>query len=263
MKWLGKILKALFFLYIILCIGLFFAQERLFFKPYKLASSHQFYKGNEIKIPVEQGVELSCLTIESKPQDGAILYLHGNRGSIRRCIGQTGNFQNLGYDIYLPDYRGFGKSDGKLRSEKQMNDDMEVVLKEMLKIYSSDQIIIIGYSMGTGMASYLATKYKLKALVMVAPFKSLIDMKNRFFPIAPSFIMKYKFRNDKNIAKVDCPIIIFHGTDDELIPISSSEALKKTYPDKIDFHRIEGDSHRGSIFDNKIRSVLKAYIKVK
>ena len=243
-----------------MCIGLFFVQERLFFLPHKLDMNHKFRKGMEMKIPVDDAISLSCLKIESKPSKGAILYLHGNKGNIRRCIGQSGNFQNLNYDVYIPDYRGYGKSNGKLRSEKQMNNDIELVLKEMLKKYSPDQIIVVGYSMGTGMATYLASKYKLKGLMLIAPFKSLISMKNKFFPIAPSFIMKYKFRNDRNLAQVDCPVLIFHGTNDELIPISDSEDLKESFPDKIKFFKLEGDSHRGSIFDNKIRTELQRFI---
>lgn len=260
MNWLGKILKALVLLYAIFCIGLFFVQEKIFFKPHKLDASHQFRKGIELKIPTADGKELSCLKMHSKPNKGAILYLHGNKGSIRRCINQTGNFQNLGYDIFLPDYRGFGKSTGKLRSEKQMNADMEAVLNKMLESYKVEDIIIIGYSMGTGMASYLAVKYKVKALFMIAPFKSLVAMKNKYFPVVPSLIMKYKFRTDRNLVKVDCPVFILHGSNDELIPIDHSRALKEAYPEKVEFHTLEGDSHRGSIFDNEIRTVLTKFL---
>jgi len=261
MKWLSKILKALIVLYLIMCIGLFFAQEKLLFLPHKLDSNHKFRKGIEMKIQVDDAVELSCLRIESKPAKGAILYLHGNKGNIRRCISQSGNFQNLNYDVYIPDYRGFGKSGGKLYSEKQMNNDAELVLKELLKKFKPEQIIVIGYSMGTGMASYLATKYRFKGLLMIAPFKSLVAMKNKYFPIAPPLIMKYKFRTDKNLENIDCPVLIFHGTNDELIPISDSEELKEDFPDKIKFFKLEGDTHRGCIFDNKIRTELQRFIQ--
>ena len=125
MKWLKYIGIALFVLYVVLCLGLYFAQEKILFIPYKLPDSHVFRAGEEIEIPVSDGISMNCLWIKRGEPNKVILYLHGNRGSNRRCLGQAlSAFGDTGYDIFMPDYRGYGKTEGKIYSEKQMHADI-------------------------------------------------------------------------------------------------------------------------------------------
>ncbi len=256
-----KILKTSFYIlisiYLLACIGLFLIQEKIFFHPYKIEKSHKYRIGEEVNIKVDENTFLNCLNIKAPNSKGAILYLHGNKGMIRRCIAQTRQMQGLNYDVFIPDYRGFGKSDGKINSEAQMLNDMDLVFKHLLKTYPTDKIAIVGYSMGSGMASYLAAKYKVNNLFLVAPFYSLVDLKNRFLPIIPNFIMKYQFKNHEFLKGVKGKVNIIHGKKDEVIPYTAATRLKEKFPEKINLYLENDTSHRGVIFSNNLHKALR------
>ena len=156
MKTLKGVLKAIFILYGLLCIGLWFVQDKLLFNPSKLPENYVFSKKNEVEIEVDKGIFLNALWIREENPKGVILYLHGNRGSNKRCQHQARNMANNGYDILMVDYRGYGKSDGEIYSQEQVYADVQKVYDYLKESYREDQIILAGYSLGSGMASYLA-----------------------------------------------------------------------------------------------------------
>ena len=249
MKWLKRLGLVIIGLYVLVCVGLYFVQEQLLFRPSKLAESHNFRKGEEVEIPTSDDISINCLLLKQPNPKGVILYLHGNRGSNQRCLYQAeSGLAGNGFDILMPDYRGYGKTEGKIYSEKQMQSDAQAVYDYLLKNYPEDKIIIVGYSMGTGMATKLAAKNNPNHLFLIAPYFSIVDMKNRYLPFIPNFILKYPLRNDKNVMKIKCPITIFHGTADEVLPYDSSTKLKNLRPDHIRLVTLDNESHRRSIF---------------
>lgn len=257
MKLIKRIVYLLLFIYIVACSLLYILQDRLLFNPDHLSASHVYRKGTEVRIAVEEDIEISCYYNSQANAKGVILYLHGNKGSIRRCIRQSEMMEGNGYDIFMPDYRGYGKSDGNPIDDVQMYSDIQKAYDYLKSKYEESQIVVVGYSLGTGMASYIAANNKPQQLFMVAPFESIVNMKNRIFPLIPSFLIKYAFRNDKHLEDITCPITILHARNDEVIPYNSSENLKARFPNKIDFIGLEDRGHRGSIFHNRLRQVLK------
>ena len=107
----------LFCLYIVICIGLYFVQESIIFDAHFLDADHRFRSGEEIRIPVDEDVSLSTYHLSVANPKGVILYFHGNRGNIRRCIRQIERFAPTGFELYMPDYRGYGKSDGVISND--------------------------------------------------------------------------------------------------------------------------------------------------
>ena len=254
MKTLKGIIKTLFILYAILCIGLWFAQEKFLFNPHKLPEDYVFSKKNEVEIEVEKNVYLNALWMRDKNPKGAILYLHGNRGSNKRCQRQAQNMANNGYDILMVDYRGYGKSDGTISSQKQLYADVQKVYDYLKDSYREDQIILAGYSLGSGMASYLAANNKPQQLVMIAPYMSFYELKNRYIPIyIPNFFVKYPLDNNSHLEKVKCPVTIFHGTNDRVIPYEQGEQLAENFPKKVKLVTLKRESHRGAIFNGLFR----------
>lgn len=256
MKIVKRLLFFLVLLYIIGCTVLYFAQERILFDNHPLAKNFQFRTGTEINIPVADGVELNTLLMKDKNPVGALLYLHGQRGNIRRCIGQASTMAGQGYDILIVDYRSYGKSDGENYSEQQMFDDVQVAYDYLKARYDENKIVVAGYSLGTAMASYLASKNDPEHLIMIAPYVSLLQMKNKFLPFIPDFLFKYKFSNKKHLETVKCPVSMIHGLDDTLIPQDSDDQLKAVNPELVRSILLPGTGHRGVIFSKELRTVV-------
>lgn len=257
MKWLKRIALGILALFIVICVGLYFVQEKLMFRPSKLSESHAFRAGEEVEIKVSNDVSLNCLWLRNRNSKGVILYLHGNRGSNQRCLYQAqSSLVGNSYDVFMPDYRGYGKSDGEIYSEQQMHDDAQAVYNFLKKNYPEEKIIITGYSMGSGMATKLAVENNPNQVFLIAPYYSLVDMKNRYVPFIPKFLLKYHLRNDKNVMDIQCPITIFHGTEDEVLPYDSSVKLKELRPNDIQLITLQDVSHRRAIFHPLVRQTI-------
>ncbi len=247
-------------LYLLLLTGVFFMQERLLFLNERLPENYQFREGEEVELEVEAGIFLNCLWLKEPASRGVILYLHGNKGSNRRCLHQAATFRGLGYDVFMPDYRGFGKSDGENHSEQQLFSDMQKVYDFLRQHYSESEIILAGYSLGSGLATWLAAHNKPARVILVAPYVSMIDMKDKLFPMVPDFILKYPLRSDENLKKVNAPVSIVHGTADELIPFESAARLHQLFPDKTVLVPVPGAGHRRVIFSNTLRQLVSGIV---
>jgi hypothetical protein len=239
-----------------MCTGLYFAQNQLIFDPNTLSNDFTFRVGVEKEVLTPDGISINCIQLQAEKSKGVILYLHGNRGSNRRCLRQAKMFEGFGYDILMPDYRGYGKTEGSITSEKQLYQDVQLVYDALKKDYNESQIIVVGYSLGTGMASYLASRNDPRHLVLIAAYESFTNLKDRRFPIIPDFILKYPLNNAKHLEKVKCPVTLLHGTEDSIIPYDSSLELQKIRPNEIELVTLSGTGHRGSIFSSKVRDVM-------
>ena len=243
-------------IYVAGCGFLYVVQDDILFRPEPIHNDERFRFGEELAIPVDYDVELHALYHQVKNPKGVILYLHGNRGNARWCQRQAEMFSGFGYNVLLLDYRGYGKSDGDISSGNQLYSDVQKVYEYLQKDFSESQIVISGYSIGTGMASYLAAKNSPQQLFLIAPYESIIAMKNRIFPFIPDFLIKFPLNNKKHLAQVNCPVTIFHGTEDEVIPYQASVNLKQLFPKKVELITLDNTGHRRSIFHSEIRTAL-------
>ena len=243
-------------MYAVGCLFLYFLQENLIFNPTALPESYVFKEGQEVEIQVEEDIYLNCLLLKNSSSKGVILFLHGNRGSNRRCLRQASVFVDSDYDIFMPDYRGYGKSDGTIENQEDLLSDVQAVYDYLLTLYDESSIAIVGYSLGTGPASFLAANNDPQQLFLVAPYTSFIDLKNQRFPLVPDFLVKYPLNNTKFLPQTSCPVIIFHSPGDEVIPFSSSKVLSALDEGRITLVELSGAGHRGSIFHQDVRSYV-------
>jgi fermentation-respiration switch protein FrsA (DUF1100 family) len=190
-----------------------------------------------------------------KPK-GLIYYFHGNAGSLDGWGQVAHDFTQYDYDVLLIDYRGYGKSNGK-QTETGMLKDAEVIYQELLKEYEESKIIIYGRSIGSGVATFVSSKYTPGMLILESPFYNLPDVAKQYFPWFPSALIRFKFRNDKYIQNVECPIYIFHGTRDEVIDVQASHKLKKKLKNGDQLILVEGGHHNDLILFEKYRENLK------
>lgn len=233
-------------IYIILCISFYFFQEKLIFYPQKLDKNYRFsFNQNfeEINIKTEDGIILNSLLFKAKESKGLIFYLHGNAGALNSWGQIAPLYTDFGYDILFTDYRGFGKSGGNINSQSQLFSDTQEVYDKIKTRYDENRIVILGFSIGTGIASKMASENNPKMLILQAPYYSLTDVIQNYCPIIPNFIVKYKLETYKYISKCKMPITIFHGDKDDVINYSNSVKLKELLKDTDTMITLEDEKH--------------------
>ena len=245
------------------CILLLFFQEKVIFFPQKLAQEHTFsfpVDFEEKTIPTSDGTDLHGILFKTDSAKGLIFYLHGNAGSLDSWGWIAEHYTDLGYDIFLLDYRGYGKSEGSISNERQFFSDLEATFESVISDYQSKEIIILGYSIGTGGAAWLASQHNPDLLILQAPYYSLIDMKNRILPIIPTKLLKYRFETYKYITQVKSPILIFHGDKDEVIPYNSSLKLREHFKPADVLVTLKNQQHNGMSDNPEYLLKLSAYL---
>lgn len=246
-KLLLKIIVSIFGSLYLLIIGLlYFNQESLFFHANKLEKNHQFtFAENfkEIKIKTSDNINLHGLLFTNEKPKGLVFYLHGNAGTVETWGKIASKYTNLGYDIFILDYRGFGKSDGEISSEAQLFSDISSAYNQLKIKYKEENIVITGYSIGSGLAAYLASKNNPKALILQAPYYHLQELASDRFPIVPDFAIKYKVPTFQFMQQVKCPIFIFHGDQDIIVPYENSLQLKTVLKPNDKLITLENQGH--------------------
>lgn len=245
--------------------GIFFMftscrQENMLFFPVTLPADHIFTFNNafqEYFFKVDEKTQLNGLLFRADSSKGLVFYLHGNSG----CIDSWGHIADVylenNYDLFVLDYRGYGKSQGSISSEKQLHSDVQIVYDSLKKMYDEKDIVIIGNSIGTGLATKLASTNSPKRLILNAPYYSMIDLAHQYIKFMPSFIIRYKLKTNEYITQVKCPVTIFHGDQDEVIYVGSSEKLKKLFKEGDQLFILEGQQHNGINENVKYQTELR------
>lgn len=233
-------------------MGLFFFQEKMIFFPEKLEKDFKFSftdKFEEVTIQSKDNKSLHGLLFKADTSKGLIFYLHGNAGSVNSWGDVAKTYTRLNYDVFILDYRGYGKSEGSVNSQQQFFEDVQSAYDEMKKRYQENKMLVLGYSIGTGPATYIASTNHPWLLILQAPYYSLVDMMKHTYPIVPTFLLKYRFETNKYIKDCKMPVIIFHGDQDEVICYNSSVKLKALLKNSDTLITLKGQGHNG-ITDN-------------
>jgi uncharacterized protein len=261
---LTSILLLLGVLYIIYLSYVYFNQSEMVFRASKLPKDYAFeFKDNfeEITIPSFDGVKLNGLLFKAVNSKGLIFYLHGNAGALDRWGKHAEIYTRLGYDIFFLDYRGFGKSEGEIDDQAQVYKDVTLAYETVLKRYDKSKTIIIGYSIGTGIAAYLASKEQPKMLVLQAPYFNFTEFTTGRVPFYPDTMKKFSFETDKYIVKVKAPVYLFHGKQDNLISYENALQLQALFKPKDSLFSLENQGHVGMNdnyeFQTKLQQLLR------
>jgi pimeloyl-ACP methyl ester carboxylesterase len=249
------------------CCFFYFTQESMIFYPSALPPDFKYNftaHFDELTIPVD-GAAINALHFKTANPKGVILYLHGNAGNLSGWGDIAIDFTRRGYDILIPDYRGYGKSTGKIRNEEMLHRDAAVACNYLKEHYTEDQIILYGRSIGAGIGVYLAKSVKPRMLILESPFFSMRDIAAYHYPFIPGILLdlglKYPMRTDMWISDVKCPVYLFHGTADDIVPYSSSERLLKLIRTESRLIKIPGGGHNDlsdfTFYQEELDRILK------
>lgn len=249
-------------LYVLFLALVYFNQEKLLFHPDVILSDNSLMLPDGVSeefVTATDGTILNGALIKRAHSKGLIFYLHGNGGNAYGWAEDI--YQNFpsDYDVFIFDYRGYGLSKGTITSEAQIIDDVTAAFDFIVKKYGYTDVVVNGYSIGTGPATQLAAARNVKALILQAPYYSLSKLADEKIPFLPDFIKKYRFETHDYLSKVKAPVYLFHGDDDELIPFRHSELLKAENP-QINLVRVQEIGHNGlnssAVFLNKFKEIL-------
>ena len=150
------------------------------------------------------------------------LWFHGNAGNISHRLENLSLLRDhLGVSVFLFDYRGYGRSDGRV-SEEGTYRDAEAALSYLWSHRDVDpeKIVLFGRSLGCAVAVDLASRHQAYALILESPFTSISDMAKRAIPLLPiGVLLRTKYDTLSKIGGIAGPLLILHGGQDEVVPI--------------------------------------------
>ena len=215
----------------LIMLGYIFMELLLFPAPYSGRKT-----GN--KTLISNGEQLDVF-YQKKSSTKVILYSHGNNEYLAKIQPWLNKMVARGYSVLAYDYAGYGASSGKA-SVRQSIIDIETAYHFLTRKehFSPQSIIVVGYSVGSGPATYLATKFKVKKLILIAPFASAAQV------VLPWQMPFDKFKNAELLSQKKVPLTIFHGDKDMLIPYRNSKKIYKSarHPKKL--IKINGADHK-------------------
>lgn len=242
---------ALLSLYGAAMLTLWWQQESLIFVPTPLPAEYRFKQQPDvherfIDVP---GARLNALHLERPQARGVVFYLHGNSGNLDNWFVNTDFYRSMNMDLFMLDYRGFGKSTGVNTSEAQLLADAQAAWQTIAPLYVGRTVVFIGRSLGTGVAARMTAAMpeaqRPDLLMLLSPYLSMQAMAQAKYPFVPSALLRYPLHTDEALLamKGEQPrVVLVHGERDALIPIAHSETLAHEVPG-VQLVRIPGAGH--------------------
>ncbi|MFC4348257.1 alpha/beta hydrolase [Kordiimonas lipolytica] len=262
LKAVARVSSVAVFLYVGLAAAIYHYQEKLMFHFAPVPDGH-IYAFNtpheEVRLEGQGGATLHGVLFKtSTPARGVVIYYKGNMGNIAWSEEIAEPFLELGFDVLSMDYRGFGKSRGVL-SEAALLSDAEAWYDWAAEQYQGRDVRVFGYSMGTTFASHVSAVRDVRDTILFAPMKSVIDVAERRYPFLPiELLSEYPLRNDQKLARASGHIVIYHGTNDQIIDYQSGKALKAVLGADDSFVTVPGGTHYDLPWREDVRSDIRA-----
>ncbi|MBI4808109.1 MAG: alpha/beta fold hydrolase [Nitrosomonadales bacterium] len=211
-------------------------------------------KYEQLTIPSGSGAargELHTWWIPAAQADApTLLYLHGNKDNISHLIGHTQRLHDAGYNLLLPDYRGYGKSTGGEPDETRMYEDAEAAWNYLLQNHRQDlkRTFIYGHSLGGAIGIELALRHPEAAgLIVEGAFTSMRVMAEAEYSWLPvDTLLTQHFDSLSKVGRLKVPVLFIHGTWDKRIPYQMSQQLYEQAASPKTIKLIEGGEHNNS-----------------
>ena len=247
-------------LYVAFVAMLYFSQNRMLFLPHipgRMLDSTPAVIGLEyeqVTLTTADGIELDGWFIASQSPGPTLLFFHGNAGNISHRLDSIHIFHELGLNVFIFDYRGYGRSTGK-PSERGVYRDAESAWHYLTvrRAITPSRIILFGRSLGGAITAWLAARTNPGAVIIESTFTSVPDMAAKLYPLVPvRLLARLEFNALDVMHDITSPVLIIHSREDEIIPFDHGQALYQKAPSPKDFIELSGGHNDGFILSGNI-----------
>jgi len=232
-------------LYALLVLLAWVLQRRLIYFPdargVTLPQGPQWDGLRDVKFETADGVSLRAWFWPGR-KAGTVLFFHGNAGDRGDRAGFLRTLHDLGYGVFLPDYRGYGGSEGE-PSEAGFYEDGQACLA-WLHANAPGSVVYLGSSIGSGAACELAVREPPAGLILQSGFSSLADVAGSAYPFLPvRWLLRDRFENEAKIERCQCPLLVVHGDADRIAPARFARRLYEKAREPKQWVEIPGAGH--------------------
>jgi fermentation-respiration switch protein FrsA (DUF1100 family) len=208
----------------------------------------------DVVFETSDGVQLHGWYVSADQARGVILFFHGNAGNISHRLDSIEFFHRLGFSVFIIDYRGYGKSEGKT-DEQGTYRDAEAAWRHLIEKRGIDpgMIVIFGRSLGASIAAWLASRTSPAALILESAFTSAPDLGRhhyRFLPVRA--LTRIHYDTQSYIESVSVPTLVVHSADDEIVPFAHGRKLFSLASEPKAFVELQG-GHNDGFFVSRVR----------
>lgn len=246
-------------LYLTLLAVLWWGQERLLFMPQRLPQDHRFGFGADVheRIIDVPGARLHALHLRLPAPRGVVFFLHGNAGNLESWFADLEFYRRTNFDLFMIDYRGYGKSTGRIESEAQLHADVRAAWEAVAPGYAGRKRVLFGRSLGSGLVAHLSVSVQPELTVLVSPYSSIRALAAEHYPWVPAALLRYPLDTGAAVSQLRTPLLLVDGDRDTLIAPWHSDALRALNP-RAQALRIKGAGHNDLQEFDDYRAALRA-----
>jgi fermentation-respiration switch protein FrsA (DUF1100 family) len=217
-------------LYLAALLIFFVEQRKLLYYPVHsytpLAEAHANPAFQELSARTNDGIDLKAWYAPATTKPFTIVFFHGNADSLRSAAQIADPYIAAGYGFLLAEYRGYSGNPGKA-TEAGLYEDARADIHALIsRGIDTRHIILVGHSLGTGVAVQMATEFQVAGVMLLAPYLSIPKLAQISFPIFPcAYIALDRFNNEEKIKNIHAPLLIVNGTVDQVVPPSHGARL--------------------------------------
>jgi len=246
-----KILVGLYLFFLILfCV---FQRSLLYFPSHtyvSLTSAHANPSLNELHVRTADGLDLIAWYAPATSKPYTFVFFHGNGDNLASASEVAKPYINAGYGFLVAEYRGYSGQHGKPTEAGLYADGRAYLYALAGQGVKSENIILFGHSLGTGVATQLAEEFPVRGLILLAPYRSIPDVAQKEFPFFPTYFMVLdRFESFKKMKNIHVPLLIVNGTDDEVIPPIQGKQLFELANEPRQFTSLPDHGHN-DLFDD-------------
>ena len=261
--------------YVVLSVVLWALQEKITFPAPRAALPDPIQAvgyGEQIESRMQDGTRLVGWYLAAKGGEGrrgaaktpAMLWFYGNGETIAAIWPIIRDFRPPNAALLVVDYPGYGASGGRA-TEAGMYEAADLAYDALIARPDVDRrrIYVYGRSLGSAAATYTASNHEVAGLILESPFTSARGMAAQHYRVFPRFLVRLALDNIGRIGRIHCPILIFHGTADRLVPITMGHAVAAAAGGPVEFVMIEGAGHNDTydMGGNAYKAKLAAFVK--